>query len=103
MVPFDFGSGPICSPRDAHHGNNEPPRVVLSSRLVGMIPPRDKQGNAMTDLNKEVRELTINELTIDELDIVTGGGIIKNLIAWYNMEQLIQHIKKDHPMGTTLN
>jgi bacteriocin-like protein len=27
----------------------------------------------MTDLNNEVRELTIEELTIDELDAVSGG------------------------------
>jgi hypothetical protein len=45
----------------------------LSSRLAGMILPRDKQGNAMTDLNSEVRELPINEMTSEELDTVTGG------------------------------
>ena len=33
-----------------------------------MIPPRDKQGNSMTDLNNDRRELTINDL-----EIVSGG------------------------------
>jgi hypothetical protein len=45
----------------------------LSSRLAGTILPRDKQGNAMTDLNNEVRELPIDEMTGEELDTVTGG------------------------------
>jgi hypothetical protein len=40
-----------------------------------MIPSRDKQGNAMTDLNSENRELSISDLTIDELDSVSGGRI----------------------------
>jgi len=39
------------------------------TRLAGMIPPPDKQGNDMTDLNNEVRELSI-----DELDKVSSGG-----------------------------
>jgi hypothetical protein len=39
------------------------------TRLAGMILPREKQGNDMTDLNNEVRELSI-----DELDKVSGGG-----------------------------
>ena len=36
-----------------------------------MIPAPDKQGNEMTALNNEVRELNINEL-----DAVSGGGDI---------------------------
>jgi hypothetical protein len=34
-----------------------------------MIPPRDKQGNTMTDLNNGNCELTINDL-----EIVSGGS-----------------------------
>jgi hypothetical protein len=47
----------------------------LSSRLVGMVLPRDKQGTAMTDLKSENRELSLDELAIDELDSVSGGRI----------------------------
>jgi hypothetical protein len=41
---------------------------IPATRLAGMIPPREKQGNNMTDLNNEVRELSIGEL-----DKVSGG------------------------------
>jgi hypothetical protein len=40
-----------------------------------MVPSRDKQGNAMTDLNSENRELSVDELRIEELDSVSGGRI----------------------------
>jgi bacteriocin-like protein len=56
----------------------------------------------MTDLNNEARELPIDEMTIDELDAVSGGGIIKNLIAWYKLELLIQDMKDGHMLGKTL-
>jgi hypothetical protein len=57
----------------------------------------------MTDLKNEVRELAIDEMTIDELDMVSGGGIIKNLIAWYNTTQKLIDVVKTMPLGTTLN
>jgi bacteriocin-like protein len=40
-----------------------------------MIPSRDKQENVMTDSNGENRELSVDELTIDELETVSGGRI----------------------------
>jgi bacteriocin-like protein len=40
-----------------------------------MVPSRDKQENAMTDLKNEHRELNVDELTIDELNTVSGGRI----------------------------
>jgi hypothetical protein len=48
----------------------------LSSRLAGMILPRNKRGKAMTELNNEVCELSIDEMTGEELDTVTGGSMI---------------------------
>ncbi len=48
----------------------------------------------MTGLNNEVREMPIDGLTIDELDAVSGGGIIKNLIALANLEQYIKDLKE---------
>jgi hypothetical protein len=56
----------------------------------------------MTDLKNEVRELAIDEMTIDELDMVSGGGIIKNLIAWYNTTQKLIDVVNTMPLGTTL-
>ncbi len=60
---------------DTYHG----------ASLTGMYPcrhgwwewscPRDKQGTAMTDLNSENRELSLDELAIDELDSLSGGRI----------------------------
>jgi bacteriocin-like protein len=41
-----------------------------------MIPAQDKQGNDMTKLNNETRELNINEL-----DAVSGGSNCENAIA----------------------
>ena len=38
-----------------------------------MVPAPDKQGNDMTSLNNEIRDLNIDELTIEEMDTVTGG------------------------------
>jgi hypothetical protein len=49
------------------------PSPVL--RPTGMVPSGDKQGNAMTDLNSENRESSIDELRIEELDSVSGGRI----------------------------
>jgi bacteriocin-like protein len=34
----------------------------------------------MTDLNREIRELSIDELTINELDAVTGGDLLNRMI-----------------------
>jgi bacteriocin-like protein len=69
---------------------------TLSSRLAGMIPSRDKEGNAMTDLNCENRELSIDELTTDELDSVSGGRIklpVPDAVkAWE-----IANIQRDNP------
>jgi hypothetical protein len=53
---------------DVRHSGGPELRVLLTQ--VGNDPmPREKQGNDMTDLNNEVRELSI-----DELDKVSGGG-----------------------------
>jgi hypothetical protein len=38
-------------------------------------PAPRQRGNAMTDLNSENRELKSEELTVDELDSVSGGRI----------------------------
>ena len=54
----------------------------------------------MTDLNNEVRELPIDEMTNDELDSVSGGF---NLIA--TLRGILAEIKLRHTkpvMGTTL-
>jgi hypothetical protein len=56
----------------------------------------------MTDLNNEVREMPIDGLTIDELDAVSGGGIIKNLIALWKLELLIKDMKDGHLLGKIL-
>jgi hypothetical protein len=47
----------------------------------------------MTDLNKEVCELTSNELSIEELDAVTAGSIIGNFIAAVRLEALVQYCR----------
>jgi hypothetical protein len=60
---------------DNNHGDRFWTVLPVSPRSTGMIPSRDKQGNAMTDLNSENRELSINDLTIGELDSVSGGRI----------------------------
>jgi bacteriocin-like protein len=48
----------------------------------------------MTGLNNEVREVNVDEMTDNELDSVSGGGIIKNLIALANLEQYIKDLKE---------
>jgi hypothetical protein len=53
----------------------------ISSRLAGTSLPRNQQGNAMTDLGKEVREPPVDELSIDELDSVSGGDLLNTMIA----------------------
>ena len=61
-----------------------------------MIPSRDKQGNAMTDLNSENRELSISDLTIDELDSVSGGRIklpVPDAVKAWEIAQ----IERDNP------
>jgi bacteriocin-like protein len=64
--------------------------------------PRQK-GNAMTDLNNEVRELPIDEMTNNELDSVSGGfnliTTLKNILAEINFEK---YAHKHPVMGTTL-
>jgi hypothetical protein len=67
-------------------------QMAFRPRLAGMIPSRDK-GNAMTDLNKEVCELTSDELKIEELDAVTAGSKIGNFIAALRLEILVQYVK----------
>ncbi len=58
----------------------------------------------MTDLNKEVRELTI-----DELDTVSGGfnliTTLKNIVAEINFEKYVQSLKAKGvgAIQTTLN
>jgi hypothetical protein len=38
-----------------------------------MVPAPDKQGNDMTQTDDEIRDLSIDELAIEEMDTVTGG------------------------------
>jgi hypothetical protein len=56
-----------------------------------MILPRDKQGNAMTDLNKEVCELTV-----EELEVVSGGRMKIDLPAAVKAFE-IRKIQEDNP------
>jgi bacteriocin-like protein len=44
--------------------------------------------NAMTDLNSENRELRSEELTIDELDSVSGGRI--KIPTWWDYNPIYQ-------------
>jgi bacteriocin-like protein len=58
----------------------------------------------MTDLNNEVRELPIDEMTNNELDSVSGGfnliTTLKIILAEINFEK---YIHSHHPViGTTL-
>jgi len=59
----------------------------------------------MTDLNNEVRELTNDELNIEELDAVTAGSFIGNLIAAARLEALTQYVRAHgvEMMATTLH
>jgi bacteriocin-like protein len=68
MVPFDLGVAPFVGRVTQITVTTNPPAYPLSSRLAGMIPSPKQKGNAMTDLNREVCELTT-----DELDNVSGG------------------------------
>jgi bacteriocin-like protein len=67
--------------------------------------PRQK-GNAMTDLNNEVRELPIDELTNNELDSVSGGfnliTTLNNILAAINFEKYVQSVRAHPVIGTTL-
>src|ERR1700710_2917771 len=65
-----------CLRCDTHHSRRSWTGVSVSSQLAGMVPPRDKQENDMTDLNNEVRELSN-----DELDAVSGGDFLHVLDA----------------------
>jgi hypothetical protein len=47
----------------------------------------------MTDLNNEVRELMSDELNIEELDAVTAGSFLGNLIAAARLEALVQYCR----------
>jgi hypothetical protein len=91
-----FTGGPFCRPRDADHGDNEPARYLCDT-AGGNVPAPETKGNAMTDLNNEVRELNI-----DELDAVSGGWSLRATLAQINMELYIQHLKTDKPIGKTL-
>jgi hypothetical protein len=56
-----------------------------------MVLPRDKQGNAMTDLNKKDRELTL-----EELEAVSGGRIKIDKPAAVKAWEIAQ-IERDNP------
>jgi hypothetical protein len=60
----------------------------------------------MTDLNNEVRELTIGELTIDELDALSGGLAIP-IVQMANMVRVALYDKMVRDlnlhMATTLD
>jgi hypothetical protein len=47
----------------------------------------------MTDLSTEVRKLTNDELSIEELDATTAGSFIGNLIAAARLEALVQYVR----------
>jgi hypothetical protein len=79
---------------DADHGaaHHRLP-CCLSTTTGGNDPVPRQKGNAMTDLNKEVCELTSDELKIEELDAVTAGSKIGNFIAALRLEILVQYVK----------
>jgi hypothetical protein len=60
----------------------------------------------MTDLNNEVRELPIDEMTNNELDSVSGCfnllTTLNNIVAAYNFEQYVQSVRAHPVIGTTL-
>jgi len=56
-----------------------------------MILPRDKQGNAMTDLDNEVPELTM-----EELEAVSGGRMKIDLPAAVKAFEIAK-IQADNP------
>jgi len=58
--------------RDAHHIVNEPRRVPVRPQIERGRPLRE-QGNDMTKLNNEICDPSIEELSIEEMDAVTGG------------------------------
>jgi hypothetical protein len=84
--------------------------IASGPRLVGMILPQDEQGNAMTHLNNEAFELSVEELdqvsagelSTDQqrLQMVTGNytevmqlisNFFKNMAGTQN--QVLQNIK----------
>lgn len=70
MTGFGDTTGPLC---DNYHGSQSPTVLAPSSRSTGIIPSPRQEGIAMTDQNSEDRELSIEELTMNELDSVSGG------------------------------
>ena len=54
---------------DSHHSGWERWRVVLQSQIGGAVPIQTKQGRQMEKFD----ELTSDEMTIDELEFVSGG------------------------------
>ena len=57
----------------------------------------------MTDLNNEVREFRIDKLSIDELDSVSSGWSLHNVIVAWRFEQYVQYVRAHPVIGTTLN
>jgi hypothetical protein len=56
-----------------HHTSGSWVAVLPAITAGGNDPAPKQQGNAVTDLSNELRELPIDEMTGEELDIVTGG------------------------------
>jgi len=54
-------------------------------------------------MNNEVRELPIDEMTIDELDAARGGWSLHNVIAAWKFEQYVQYLRAHPIIATTLN
>jgi hypothetical protein len=61
------------------------------TRLAGMIPSRDK--GKCHDRFEHIRKLTNDGLSIEELDAVTAGSFIGNLIAAARLEALVQYVR----------
>jgi bacteriocin-like protein len=83
-------------------------RPAYSSDTAGGNDPVPRQkGNAMTDLNNEVRKLPIEEMTNNDLDSVSGGFnlivTLNNILAAINFEKYVQSFRAHPVIGTTLN
>jgi hypothetical protein len=67
------------------------------TRLAGMILPRDEQGNAMTHLNNEAFELSVEELDqVSAGDLSTQQQRLQMVLGAYDevMEALSNVFKK---------
>jgi hypothetical protein len=90
LGPFDKKQRPPLD-RDTDHRHRSPVAIFRILRSAGIILPRDKPENAMTDTDKNVRELTV-----EELEAVSGGRMkipMPDAVKAY----LIAKIERDNP------